>query len=97
MKQVSLTEEAQRQLAGISEYLASEWSVRVRDNFLQKIDAAVRVIQQMPFAFPEAGEFSDIRRCVIHKYTSIYYRASDEEIEILAVWDNRQDLWDADV
>ena len=92
---VSLTTEAQNQLTIIFDYLASEWSLRVRDNFLQKIEAAVCIIQQMPLAFPEADEFTDIRRCVVHKYTSIYYRVTENEIEILAVWDNRQNLLDA--
>jgi plasmid stabilization system protein ParE len=90
---ISITDEAKEQVANIADYLASEWSPRIRDNFLHKIDKAVFTISQMPFAFPEAENLPDIRRCVIHKYTSIYYRVKPDEIEILAVWDNRQDLW----
>lgn len=90
---INITVEAQEQVANIADYLTFEWSPRVRDNFLQKIDKAVLTISRMPFAFPEAENLPDVRRCVAHKYTSIYYRVKSDEVEILAVWDNRQDLW----
>lgn len=92
---ITITGEAQRQLAQIVDYLNSEWSSRVRDNFLDKIETAVRTISQLPFAFPEAPNLPGVRRCVAHKLTSIYYRVKTDEIEILAFWDNRQDLWSA--
>lgn len=33
---VSITDEAARQIEGIADYLESEWSARIRDNFLHK-------------------------------------------------------------
>ncbi len=92
---VKITDEAQRQLVRIADYLSTEWSARVRDNFLDKVETAVRTIRQLPFAFPETPDLPGVRRCVAHKHTSIYYRVNTDEIEILAFWDNRQDLWSA--
>lgn len=91
--QIEITDEAQQQLIRITDYLNEEWSSRVRDNFLDKVETAVRTISQLPFAFPEAPDLPGVRRCVAHKNTSIYYRVNSEKIEILAFWDNRQDLW----
>ena len=89
---VSITDEASRQIEGISDYLESEWSARIRDNFLHKLESAVTVISQMPFSFPESERHLGLRRCVVHKFTSIYYRVKNDEVEILAVVDNRQNF-----
>ena len=90
---IEITDEAQHQLAQIADYLDTAWSSRVRDNFLNKIETAVLTISQLPFAFPEAPHLPGVRRCVAHKHTSIYYRVNTNQIEVLAFWDNRQDIW----
>lgn len=46
----------------------------------------------MPLSFPESERYTGLRRCVVHKFTSIYYRVKDDEVEILAVVDNRQNF-----
>ena len=81
--QIEITDEAQQQLIRITDYLNAEWSSRVRDNFLDKVETAVRTISQLPFAFPEAPDLPGVRRSVAHKNTSIYYRVNSEKIEIL--------------
>ena len=60
MRRLSITDEAQQQITNIADYLDSEWSIRVRDNFLRKIDVTAQTIIQMPFAFPEAENLPDI-------------------------------------
>ena len=44
MRRLSITDEAKQQITNIVDYLDSEWSIRVRDNFLRKIDVAVQTI-----------------------------------------------------
>lgn len=36
-------------------------------------------------------EGTPFRRYVLHKYVSVYYMLTDEQIKILLVWDNRMD------
>lgn len=89
---INITHEAALQIETIADYLELKWSARVRDNFLEKIERAISIIGQMPEAFPASDFHPGLRRCVAHKLTSIYYRATSSEIEILAVVDNRQDF-----
>ena len=89
---VSITVDAAKQFEMIADYLEHEWSPRVRDNFIGKFESAVQVISKMPNAFPASERHSGIRKCVIHKFTSIYYRIAKDEIQILAVTDNRSEF-----
>lgn len=43
----------------------------------------------MPFMYQASAANPDVRRCLIHKYVTCYYRVTDEFIFILAVVDTR--------
>lgn len=44
-----------------------------------------------PKSFPASKIKKGIRRCVVTRQTSVYYRIQNESIEIITVIDNRQD------
>ena len=89
---VTITDQAAKQLAELADYLELEWSPNVRDNFLLKVESAVEVIAAFPSAFPASESFPEFRRCVITPQTSLFYQIRLDEIEVVAVLDNRQDL-----
>ncbi len=88
---VSFTDQAAEQLAELVDYLELEWSSKVRDNFLLKLEGAVEVIAAFPFAYPASEAFPEFRRCVVTAQTSLYYQVQQDEIEVVAVIDNRRD------
>lgn len=86
------TSEAKTQLKAVLTYLETEWSVKARHRFLDRVRKLVKVIEQYPHAFPATEHFFEARRCVVVPQISVYYRIEDETIVILAILDNRQDL-----
>jgi plasmid stabilization system protein ParE len=89
---VTFTDQAAEQLEELADYLELEWSSKVRDNFLLKIESAVEIIAALPFAYPASELFPEFRRCVVTPQTSLYYQLQPDEIEIVAILDNRRDL-----
>lgn len=87
---VTISERAEQNLDNIVRYLETEWSLRVRDKFLEILKTKIEQISRMPQMYEASSKRKTIRRCVVSKQTSLYYRARKEEIEIITVQDNRQ-------
>jgi plasmid stabilization system protein ParE len=89
---IFLSEIAEYQLDTLLDYLEIEWSVRVRDNFMNKFENSLRTIETMPFAYPFSEKLIGLHKCVVTPQTSIYYQINANEIEVIAIFDNRMDL-----
>ena len=87
---VIISERAEQNLDSIVLYLETEWSVRVRDKFLEVLKSKIEQIAKTPQMYEVSSKKKTIRRCVVSKQTSLYYRAKKEEIEIITIQDNRQ-------
>lgn len=87
---VILSAKATRQLEALLDYLEMEWSPEARRKFQKRLTRFVNVIKKTPHAFPASKVFSGCRKCVILPQTSLYYRISDQVIQVIAVQDNRQ-------
>jgi plasmid stabilization system protein ParE len=74
MRDIVLSKRAAQKLEKLLEYLETEWSERVKNNYIVKFD---RIVNQMG-TFPEIGQKSEIikglHRLVITKQSTIYYR-----------------------
>jgi len=94
MMPVYLSQNAYDQLQNIIFYLENNWSIKVRDNFLSKLDAIIETIATFPYSFPESNKILGLRKCVVSKQVTAFYRVDEvrKEIEIIAVIDNRQKL-----
>ncbi len=90
---VTLSQEAYEQLHELIDYLEKNWSDRVVDNFLAKLTKSMDTMSIMPFGYPESVSYKGLRRCVVTPQTSIFYRVNNEEIEIMAIIDNRSDFF----
>lgn len=69
-------------------YLQEEWSQKVVEEFLDKVDEAVASISTYPLAFPIYGKHKNIRRCLIVKQITLFYRIKNQQIELLLFWNN---------
>jgi len=89
MRKVVLSKRASDKLDKLLNYLETEWSENVKQNFIKKFDDSVKFIS----LFPEATEKSDFKkglhRCVVTNQTTIYYQFNDYEIQIVTIFDTR--------
>ena len=90
-RRVVISPIAEKKLEALLEYLLVEWSLKVKTNFIKRLDDYLQIIKQEPESFPESEKVSGLRRCVITKQISIYYEFNDKEIRILSFFDTRQD------
>ncbi len=91
---VYISSEAAEQIREILNYLENTWSKQVSDDFLEKLQKAMDQIGLFPSSFPKSESFPAIRKCLITRHTSAYYRIDEirKEVEILAILDNRQNF-----
>ncbi len=87
---VTISDRAEQNLDNIVGYLEKEWSVRVRDKFLEVLKTKIEQISRMPQMYEPSSKRKTVRRCVVSKQTSLYYRVRKEEIEIITIQDNRR-------
>jgi len=86
---VTISGRAEQNLDNIVRYLETEWSVRVRDKFLDILKAKIALIAKTPQLYEASSKKKTVRRCVVSKQTSLYYRLGKGEIEIITIQDNR--------
>lgn len=91
MLKVYLSSLADKKLVMLLEYLETEWTVHVRDNFLQKLIESFHRVAQYPKSCTESSSFPNLYKCVVTEQASFYYRIKSDEIEVITVIDNRQD------
>ncbi len=67
-----------------------EWSVKVKTDFVEKLDSSIEIIKNQPELFPESKKGKGLRKCVITKQTTLYYRYNSKRINIVTLFDTRQ-------
>ena len=77
-------------MKGIVDYLSLNWPADVINHFIDEVDSIVKQLSSHPKTFPIIHSKLKIRKCVISKHNSIYYREHRKRIEILRIYDNRQ-------
>lgn len=75
----------------ILEYLELKWSNRITRRFINKIDDNIQLIIEDPKIFPLINQEMQIRKSVITKQNTLFYREINDKIEIVRLFDTRQD------
>ena len=88
MRKVNFSETAVKNLEDIKFYLISKQSERVYENFKTKLSENISLIATNPEAFPKSNK--NIYKCVLIKQVTIFYRLNSTEIQILSLFDTRQ-------
>ncbi len=88
---VFLSPLAERKLFVLLDYLTEEWGIVAKEKFLSKFKNAINQVSIHPKSCPESHEMNGIFRCVVTPQSSFYYRIKNDEIEIITLFDNRQD------
>lgn len=80
-----------RDFAMILEYLNKNWDEKVTNQFIDLIEIILDQISINPRQFPVIFKKERIRKCVLTKHNSMFYRDSKSQVEILRIYDTRQD------
>jgi len=91
IKPVLLTLNANADLESISIWLAENWNAQVLENFLLLYQSKVRVIAEYPCRYPIIHQPSKLRKAVLTKHNVILYREKEEQMEVVSIFDTRQD------
>ena len=90
---VYFSELAESKLLRLSEYLIENWNLKTRNKFIDKLTAKIKQISRQPESCPVSEEIKGLYKCVVTKQTKFYYRIRQQanEIEIITIFDTRQD------
>ena len=82
------TDEALKNASSIKAYLEESFSEKEIGRFYSLLSA----FEEAPKLYPQTNRKTKIRRAVLSKVLSAFYRISSNKIEILAILDNRCDI-----
>ncbi|MFZ4799598.1 MAG: type II toxin-antitoxin system RelE/ParE family toxin [Bacteroidia bacterium] len=84
------TDFALKELENTIEYIEQNWSEKELKNLAEKLEETLNLISKNPDIFQVSEFKKDVRRVVVLKYNTIYYRFNNNQIEILSFFSNRQ-------
>lgn len=82
------TPRADRELDEVISYLEENWTDKEIQNLALKLDDVLEIIANNPYVFQVSDLRLDVRRAVVAKYNSLYYRINNDSIEILSFYNN---------
>jgi len=88
--EIRLSLRAAKKLDLLLVYLENEWSAKAKNDFIRKLEKSFKQIQLHPHSFPVSEKVKGLRKCVVTKQTTVYYKYSDTVIHIITLFDNRQ-------
>lgn len=88
---IRFSKSASAKLENLLNYLEKEWSMKVKENFILKLGRSLQQIENHPDSFPASERINGLRKCVVSKHTTIFYKYSDHAINVVALFYNRQD------
>ena len=90
-KEVILTPLAIANYEQIVDYLISDWSTAVADNFIDRFESVCMLLSDNPEIFPFISKDKRVQKCVLTKHNVIYFKETSNSIKILTIFDTRQD------
>jgi len=87
---VIISKTAEKKLEKLFEFLLENWSLKVKSEFIKKLDKNINLIKTNPDSFPQSEKKVGLHKCVITKQTTLFYRYTNEKITIVTIFDTRQ-------
>ena len=84
------TDFALNELENTIEYLKENWTERELRNLALKIEETLSLLSHNPNLFQASDVRKDIRRVIVAKHNTLYYRVKNNTIEIISFFSNRQ-------
>ncbi len=90
-KQIVWSPSAESDFANILKYLQENWEERVANQFIDLTEDILEQISINPRQFPLIYKKEKIRKCVLTKHNTLFYRVCNSSVDILRIYDTRQD------
>ena len=90
IRKVVLSKTTEKKLDSLFSYLVEKWSVNVKNEFIEKLDYSIGLIKNQPEMFPESKQGKKLRKCVVTKQTTLFYRFTSKQINVVTIFDTRQ-------
>ena len=84
------SDESVKNLDSIINYLEQNWTEKEVKKFINHLNKRIKLISLNPLLFPSTPKSKKTRKSVLSKQTSIFYRITENRVEILSIFDNRQ-------
>ena len=88
-RSIEYTARARGDLLKLLADIQQKWGSEKAEEIDKQILAELHKIVEMPAMYPLVPHRAAIRRFVFSKQTSIYYRVRPSSIQIIHIWDNR--------
>lgn len=77
----------------VLDYLEKRWTKNEIIRFSYKTESVIRAIQKNPGIFPHSQKHRNIRKAIVDKNNSFFYKVdkTEKKIYLLTFFDNRQD------
>ena len=89
-RKVIISKTAKKRLNELFIYLLENWSQKIKSDFIKKLDSKIILLREHPEGFPESEKEKGLRKCVITKQITMFYRFNSEHIKIITFFDTRQ-------
>lgn len=90
-KRIIWSPAAEEDLELITSYLFKNWNDKVVNSFLDKLENSILLLSQFPLMFPCINREYGIHKCVVTKHNTLFYRLKKDHVELLRLFDTRQD------
>jgi plasmid stabilization system protein ParE len=81
---------SEKDFSNILNYLSSNWDQKVSVHFITLTQNALQQIATYPKQFPLINKIDRVRKCVLTKHNTLFYRENPTQIQILRIYDTRQ-------
>jgi len=85
--EVVWTDDAEADLIENLNYLIKEWSEKSASNLIKEIDAVIEMIQINTELYT-LTEIPSVRKAVIRKQISLYFKIDGSKLYVLRIWNN---------
>jgi len=86
------TERSLQNAISIKNYLLTNFSDKEVEHFYSLLQSFEIAVCAFPKLYPQSSVKNNIRRAVLSKVLSAYYRVHKSKIEVVAILDNRCDI-----
>lgn len=62
-REVVLSKTAEKKLRKLFDFLTEQWSEKVKNEFIKKLDFSINSIKKQPESFPESKTQKGLRKC----------------------------------
>jgi plasmid stabilization system protein ParE len=84
------SDEAYKNLEHIVDYLEKFWTSREIRKFAGLLEKQLILIKRNPALYPYSNKSKNIRRSVLTKQITLYYKITDTEVHLVTLFDSRQ-------